>query len=154
MAILLKHSDFSRHTWCITERELGILFCDDLLLLYAGETYEIYHCVLESKSFLEKMNVLEHTIPFFLPLRDLENDLLSSNAKVSMVSGYIAEIQLALTLFNGTLPSVYIFTFLKKKFWSITCVDARNSSIMLGISCTHMWRGGSRYENNQDSMSG
>lgn len=43
--------------------------------------------MLESKSFLEKMNVLEHTIPFFLPLRDLENDHLSSNAKVSMVSG-------------------------------------------------------------------
>jgi len=38
--------------------------------------------VLESKSFLEKMIVLEHTIPFFLPLSDLENDLLFSNAKV------------------------------------------------------------------------
>lgn len=109
MAIILKHSDFSRQTWCITERELGILFGDDLFLLYVGETYEIYHCVLESKSFLEKMNVLEHTIPFFLPLRDLENDLLSSNAKVSMVSGYVAEIQLALMLFYSSLSSVYIF---------------------------------------------
>lgn len=58
--------------------------------------------MLESKSFLEKMNVLEHTIPFFLPLRDLENDHLSSNAKVSMVSGYIADNQLALTLLYGT----------------------------------------------------
>ncbi|KAG7550217.1 Centromere protein O [Arabidopsis thaliana x Arabidopsis arenosa] len=47
----------------------------------AGETYDVYHCVLESKSFLEKMIVLEHTIPFFLPLRDLESDLLFSNAK-------------------------------------------------------------------------
>jgi len=28
------------------------------------------------------MIVLEHTIPFFLPLSDLENDLLFSNAKV------------------------------------------------------------------------
>ncbi|EOA21193.1 hypothetical protein CARUB_v10001538mg [Capsella rubella] len=46
----------------------------------AGEVYEVYHCVLESKSFLEKMTVLEHTIPFFLPIRDLENDLCS-NAK-------------------------------------------------------------------------
>ncbi|KMT17815.1 hypothetical protein BVRB_2g033540 isoform A [Beta vulgaris subsp. vulgaris] len=47
---------------------------------FAGEPCELYHCVLESKSFLEKMTVLEHTIPFFLPIREAENDLLSSNA--------------------------------------------------------------------------
>ncbi|XP_027904985.1 uncharacterized protein LOC114164489 isoform X2 [Vigna unguiculata] len=47
---------------------------------YAGEPCEFYHCVLESKSFLEKMTVLEHTVPFFLPIREIENDLLSSNA--------------------------------------------------------------------------
>lgn len=47
---------------------------------FAGEPCEIYHLVLESKSFLEKMIVLEHTIPFFLPIREAENDLLSSNA--------------------------------------------------------------------------
>lgn len=47
---------------------------------FAGEPCEFYHCVLESKSFLEKMTVLEHTVPFFLPLRETENDLLSSNA--------------------------------------------------------------------------
>ncbi|GLT85166.1 hypothetical protein SLE2022_033620 [Rubroshorea leprosula] len=47
---------------------------------FAGEPCELYHCVLESKSFLEKMTVLEHTIPFFLPIRAAENDLLSSNA--------------------------------------------------------------------------
>ncbi|GJW25676.1 centromere protein O, partial [Tanacetum coccineum] len=35
---------------------------------------------LSSKSFLEKMIVLEHTIPFFFPIRDLENEHLSSNA--------------------------------------------------------------------------
>ncbi|CAK9136835.1 unnamed protein product [Ilex paraguariensis] len=45
-----------------------------------GEPCELYHCVLESKSFLEKMTVLEHTVPFFLPIRDAENELLSSNA--------------------------------------------------------------------------
>lgn len=49
---------------------------------FAGEPCELYHCVLESKSFLEKMTVLEHTIPFFLPIRAAENDLLSSNAMV------------------------------------------------------------------------
>ncbi|KAH1252947.1 hypothetical protein GmHk_04G009762 [Glycine max] len=47
---------------------------------FAGEPCEFYHCVLESKSFLEKMTVLEHTVPFFLPIREIENDLLSSNA--------------------------------------------------------------------------
>ncbi|GMN39829.1 hypothetical protein TIFTF001_009065 [Ficus carica] len=47
---------------------------------FAGEPCELYHCVLESKSFLEKMTVVEHTIPFFLPLREAETDLLSSNA--------------------------------------------------------------------------
>jgi centromere protein O len=29
------------------------------------------------------MTVIEHTVPFFLPLRELESDLLSSNAIVS-----------------------------------------------------------------------
>jgi len=47
---------------------------------FAGEPCEFYHCVLESKSFLEKMTVLEHTVPFFLPIREIENDLHSSNA--------------------------------------------------------------------------
>ena len=42
--------------------------------------------MLESKSFLEKMTVLEHTIPFFLPIREAENDLLSSNAMVRLVA--------------------------------------------------------------------
>ncbi|CAN8299114.1 unnamed protein product [Cochlearia groenlandica] len=63
--------------YCLEGARIGIQYETS----YAGETYEIYHCVLESKSFLEKMTVLEHTIPFFLPLRDLENDLLCSNAK-------------------------------------------------------------------------
>ncbi|KAH6788656.1 centromere protein O [Perilla frutescens var. frutescens] len=47
---------------------------------FAGEPCELFHCVLESKSFLEKMTVLEHTIPFFLPVREAENEYLSSNA--------------------------------------------------------------------------
>lgn len=49
---------------------------------FVGEPREQFHCVLESKSFLEKMTVLEHTVPFFLPIREAENDLLSSNAMV------------------------------------------------------------------------
>ncbi|KAK9946771.1 hypothetical protein M0R45_012217 [Rubus argutus] len=61
---------------CLEGARIGILYETS----YAGEPCDIYHLVLESKSFLEKMTVLEHTIPFFLPLREAENDLLSSNA--------------------------------------------------------------------------
>lgn len=32
------------------------------------------------------MTVLEHTIPFFLPVREAENDLLSSNAMVELAA--------------------------------------------------------------------
>lgn len=46
----------------------------------------MFHCVLESKSFLEKMIVLEHTTPFFLPIHDAENEFLSSNAMVSFAA--------------------------------------------------------------------
>lgn len=61
---------------CLEGARIGIQYETS----FAGEPCELYHCVLESKSFLEKMTVLEHTIPFFLPVREAENDLLSSNA--------------------------------------------------------------------------
>nr|KJB54953.1 hypothetical protein B456_009G068000 [Gossypium raimondii] len=67
---------------CLEGTRIGILYETSFADVYvmAGEPCELYHCVLESKSFLEKMTVLEHTIPFFLPIREVENDLLSSNA--------------------------------------------------------------------------
>lgn len=61
---------------CLEGARIGIQYETS----FAGEPCEIYHCILESKSFLEKMTVIEHTIPFFLPIREAENDLLSSNA--------------------------------------------------------------------------
>ncbi|KAK8954647.1 hypothetical protein KSP39_PZI002076 [Platanthera zijinensis] len=61
---------------CLRDARIGIQYETS----FAGEPCEIYHCVLESKSFLEKMTVIQHTIPFFLPIREAENDLLSSNA--------------------------------------------------------------------------
>ncbi|TXG62364.1 hypothetical protein EZV62_013727 [Acer yangbiense] len=61
---------------CLEGARIGIQYETS----FAGEPCDLYHCVLESKSFLEKMTVLEHTIPFFLPIREAENDLLSSNA--------------------------------------------------------------------------
>ncbi|KAI3465560.1 hypothetical protein Pfo_022223 [Paulownia fortunei] len=61
---------------CLEGARIGIQYETS----FAGEPCELFHCVLESKSFLEKMTVLEHTIPFFLPIREAENDFLSSNA--------------------------------------------------------------------------
>ncbi|KAI3412918.1 uncharacterized protein J3R85_016741, partial [Psidium guajava] len=61
---------------CLEGARIGIQY----ETFFAGEPCELYHIVLESKSFLEKMTVLEHTIPFFIPVRDAENDLLFSNA--------------------------------------------------------------------------
>ncbi|CAK8568739.1 unnamed protein product [Lathyrus sativus] len=61
---------------CLEGARIGIQYETS----FAGESCEFYHCVLESKSFLEKMTVLEHTLPYFLPIHQIENDLLSSNA--------------------------------------------------------------------------
>ncbi|KAM3297292.1 hypothetical protein ACQJBY_039256 [Aegilops geniculata] len=62
--------------YCLDGARIGIQY----ETFFAGEPCEIYHCVLESKSFLEKMTVTEHTLPFFLPIREVETDHLSSNA--------------------------------------------------------------------------
>lgn len=61
---------------CLDGARIGIQYETS----FAGESCDLYHCVLESKSFLEKMTVLEHTVPFFLPTREAENEFLSSNA--------------------------------------------------------------------------
>ncbi|XP_010246701.1 PREDICTED: centromere protein O isoform X2 [Nelumbo nucifera] len=61
---------------CLEGARIGIQY----ETFFAGEPCDLYHCVLESKSFLEKMTVIEHTVPFFLPIREAENDFLSSNA--------------------------------------------------------------------------
>ncbi|KAG7965841.1 hypothetical protein I3843_08G020600 [Carya illinoinensis] len=66
---------------CLEGARIGIQYETS----FAGEPCELYHCVLESKSFLEKMTVLEHTIPFVLPIREAEIDLLSSNAMVRLI---------------------------------------------------------------------
>ncbi|CAI8599745.1 unnamed protein product [Vicia faba] len=61
---------------CLEGARIGIQYETS----FAGEPCDFYHCVLESKSFLEKMTVLEHTLPYFLPIHEIEKDLLSSNA--------------------------------------------------------------------------
>ncbi|KAI4978572.1 hypothetical protein ZWY2020_015325 [Hordeum vulgare] len=62
--------------YCLDGARIGIQY----ETFFAGEPCEIYHCVLESKSFLEKMTVIQHTLPFFLPIREVETEHLSSNA--------------------------------------------------------------------------
>ncbi|KAL3821609.1 hypothetical protein ACJIZ3_007514 [Penstemon smallii] len=61
---------------CLEGARIGIQYETS----FAGELCELFHCILESKSFLEKMTVVEHTVPFFLPIREVENGFLSSNA--------------------------------------------------------------------------
>lgn len=79
----------------------------------SGEPCELYHCVLESKSFLEKMTVIEHTVPFFLPIREAENDLLSSNAMVRFLAyifGCLFYIYIFLSLF--LFSNLFLYRFL------------------------------------------
>ncbi|KAM7268098.1 hypothetical protein ACFE04_010264 [Oxalis oulophora] len=62
--------------FCLEGPRIGIQYETS----FVGEPCDLFHIVLESKSFLEKMTVREHSIPSFLPLREAENDLLSTNA--------------------------------------------------------------------------
>lgn len=76
--------------------------------MFAGEPCEIYHIILESKSFLEKMTVVEHTIPFFLPIREAESDLLFSNAVVSFSNCFrYCTLMRFILIFDGFLPEIY-----------------------------------------------
>lgn len=99
----------------------------------AGEPCEIFHCVLESKSFLEKMTVIEHTLPFFLPLRELESDLLSSNAIVSFrrytCLFHIYYMQGSICLYTYSFLSRNLLIILKKFYKLILTGESRLVSI-------------------------
>jgi len=84
--------------------------------LFLGEICEFYHCVLESKSFLEKMTVLEHTVPFFLPIRETENDLLSSNAMVKSVICDVVMDYVYLNIFLS-LVSIGLHSEIHRSCW-------------------------------------
>ncbi|KAK4782948.1 hypothetical protein SAY86_007322 [Trapa natans] len=70
---------------CLEGARIGI----QCKTFFPGEPCEIYYIVLQGKSFIEKMSILEHTVPFVLPMREVENDLLSSNGMVSMALIYL-----------------------------------------------------------------
>lgn len=76
--------------------------------------------MLESKSFLEKMSVLEHTVPFFLPIRETENDLLSSNAMVKSVI-YVAMHRVYLNFFL-TVVSIGVLSEIHRPCWRFIAV--------------------------------
>ncbi|XP_026404068.1 centromere protein O-like isoform X2 [Papaver somniferum] len=97
---------------CLEGARIGIQYETS----FAGEPCEFYHCVLESKSFLEKMTVIEHTVPFFLPIREAENDLLSSNAMKfidyvgELVQAYVdrrEQIRLIKELYGNQIGELY-----------------------------------------------
>ncbi|KAK4274355.1 hypothetical protein QN277_017585 [Acacia crassicarpa] len=97
---------------CLEGARIGIQYETS----FAGEPCELYHCVLESKSFLEKMTVLEHTVPFFLPIREAENDLLSSNAMTfidhvgDLLQAYVdrrEQVRLIKELYGNQIAELY-----------------------------------------------
>ncbi|XP_073132822.1 uncharacterized protein [Henckelia pumila] len=96
---------------CLEGTRIGIQYETS----FAGEPCEMFHCILESKSFLEKMTVLEHTIPFFLPVREAENDFLSSNAMFidhvgDLLQAYIdrrEQVRLIKELYGNQIGELY-----------------------------------------------
>lgn len=50
--------------------------------VYEDKNFESYFCVLKSNSSMDKLHVIEHTIPFFLPVRELEKQHLGNSPKM------------------------------------------------------------------------
>ncbi|KAG0580561.1 hypothetical protein M758_4G184700 [Ceratodon purpureus] len=48
---------------------------------FGAKNFESYYCVLKSNSSMDKLYVVEHSIPFFLPVRELEKQHLSNSPK-------------------------------------------------------------------------
>lgn len=48
---------------------------------YEDQNFESYYCVLKSNSAMDKLHVIEHSIPFFLPVRELEKQHLGSSPR-------------------------------------------------------------------------
>lgn len=74
------------------------------------------------------MSVIEHTVPFFLPIREAENDLLSSNAIVGLATG------LAYLLLNLSTDICYSWLEIHRLCWrnsAVVCWEERTGKIML-----------------------
>jgi centromere protein O len=57
---------------------------------FGEEKCESYYCVLTSSSATDKLHVTEHSIPFFLPLRELEKAHLATSPRVFI--DYVGDI--------------------------------------------------------------
>ncbi|CAN6459240.1 unnamed protein product [Victoria cruziana] len=97
---------------CLERARIGIQYQTS----FAGETCEFYYCVLESRSFLEKMAISEHTVPFFIPIQEAEADYLSSNAMKFIdyvgdcLQGYIdrrEQVRLLKELYRNQIGELY-----------------------------------------------
>lgn len=49
---------------------------------FNDKNFESYYCVLKSNSPMDKLHVIEHSIPFFLPVRELEKQHLGNSPKL------------------------------------------------------------------------
>ncbi|GLJ29267.1 hypothetical protein SUGI_0577200 [Cryptomeria japonica] len=94
----------------------GGRICIEYDTFFAGEQCDIYYCVLGSKSFLEKMRVVEHTIPFFLPINEAEDKFLSSDPMKfidyvgEMLQAYVdrrEQVRLLKELYGGQIRDLY-----------------------------------------------
>ncbi|RXH72571.1 hypothetical protein DVH24_012255 [Malus domestica] len=131
---------------CLEGARIGILYETS----YAGEPCDLYHCVLESKSFLEKMTVLEHTIPYFLPTREAENDLLSSNAMKfidyigEMLQAYVdrrEQVRLVKELYGNQIKEIHftlpysLIVVVKLKYAELVSVLPTHVSVVAWPVC-------------------
>ncbi|XP_051152017.1 uncharacterized protein LOC127265998 [Andrographis paniculata] len=131
---------------CLDGARIGILYETS----FAGEPCEVFHCVLESKSFLEKMTVLEHTIPFFLPIREVENDYLSSNAMKfidyvgDLLQAYVdrkEQVRLVKELYGNQIGELYfslphhMIEFVLANFDCKITVNLRYADLLATLPC-------------------
>ena len=49
---------------------------------FNDKNFESYYCVLKSNSPMDKLHIIEHSIPFFLPVRELEKQHLGNSPKM------------------------------------------------------------------------
>eukprot|EP00250_Pteridium_aquilinum_P024162 c2854_g1_i1 orf=379-1431(+) len=62
----------------LKERQIGVQFDT----FYAGERVESFYLVLAGQSAFESLSVQAHTVPFFVPLKEVETEYLSSSASM------------------------------------------------------------------------
>ncbi|KAJ7538056.1 hypothetical protein O6H91_11G032700 [Diphasiastrum complanatum] len=75
---------------------------------FAGKSLESFYCVLSRKSSVENFSVNDHSIPFFLPLREIEKQHISTS-----VTKFIDHIGQALQAYVSRREQISLFKDLK-----------------------------------------